>query len=354
MESPDRVAADRLALQQALAERPYAFDFFQALRRLECTHPDKPRIGEARNPKDEPIRFGQEASVSFAPSTVAALEPGHKGFPPRLIFRFFGLFGPNGALPTHLTEYARDRMLNHGDPTFVRFLDLFHHRLISLFYRAWATAQPTVSLDRSDRDRFRGYVGATIGLSLEAMRGRDSVPDSAKLAAAGLLSRHVKNAGGLQAILARFFQATVRVEEYVGHWMELPEECYSRLRCDPGATLGHDAVIGERVWNLQTKFRIVIGPLSLERYERLLPSGRSFRALMDWVRNYLGFEMKWDCRLILKQDEVPPLLLGYTGRLGWTTWLGVRLGGTDADDLVLSGSNRPRRYTEMEQAGAAA
>ena len=59
--------------------------------------------------------------------------------------------------------------------------------------------------------------------------------------------------------------------------------------------------------------------------------------LVDWIHNYTGLELKWDCRLVLKRDEVPPLLLGYTGRLGWTTWLGTRLADSDADDLVLEG-----------------
>ena len=77
-------------------------------------------------------------------------------------------------MPTHLTEYVRDRARNAGDPTFARFLDVFHHRMASLFYRAWAVAQPVVSLDRDNGDRFSAYVGTTFGLGEPALRKRDT------------------------------------------------------------------------------------------------------------------------------------------------------------------------------------
>ena len=101
--------------------------------------------------------------MAFAPSTLSAFEEQAGGRPPRLEQRFFGLLGPNGPLPLHLTEYARDRLRHHGDRTLVRFLDLFHHRLALLFYRAWAEARPTVQHDRPDEDRFATYVGSLAG-----------------------------------------------------------------------------------------------------------------------------------------------------------------------------------------------
>src|SRR5207249_7642165 len=119
------------------------FDFFQALRRVEGLFADRPKLGKALRPGDEPVRLSQEASVAFAPSTLSAFEV-NDGRPPRLEQRFFGLLGANGPLPLHITEYARERLLHNGDATLVRFLDLFHHRMTLLFYRAWAAARPTV------------------------------------------------------------------------------------------------------------------------------------------------------------------------------------------------------------------
>jgi type VI secretion system protein ImpH len=332
--------ADAVALFAALAEAPYRFDFYQTLRRLECLYADKPRWGKALRPIDEPVRLGQDPDLSFAPAPLASFEHGHDGQPPRLQVRLFGLLGPNGPLPLHLTEYARDRLRNAGDPTFSRFLDLFHHRFLALFYRAWAQAQPHVSRDRHGEDRFTVYVGAFAGLSPAPFRDRDAVPDLAKFFHVSSLVRHVRNAEGLAAILEDFFSVPVRIEEFVGHWMVLSDRERTRLGRE-GATLGAGAVAGSSIWDRQNKFRICLGPLTFAQYEGFLPlssaSGgtRLLDKLVDWVRLYFCFELDWDVRLCLKHDEVRPLKLSAGGRLGWTTWVGRRRAGADADDLCL-------------------
>ena len=37
-----RESADRLAFLRALEQKPYAYDFYQTLRRIECLFADKP------------------------------------------------------------------------------------------------------------------------------------------------------------------------------------------------------------------------------------------------------------------------------------------------------------------------
>ena len=252
---------------------------------------------------------------------------------------FFGLFGPDGPLPLHLTEYARDRRRNHRDPTFQRFADIFHHRALSLFYRAWADVRPTVSFDRPEQDRFGLYVGALIGLGMDSLRDRDAMPDLTKLHFAGHLALQTRHAEGLADILSAFFAMPVRVQSFIGAWLTLPPA--DRTRLGEGrrtAALGQTALLGGRVWSRQHKFRIVIGPLSLAEYERLLPGGGSFHRLVPIVRNYAGDTMVWDVNLILRREEVPPTRLGGFGRLGWTTWLKPRRTETDAADLFLDAS----------------
>src|SRR5262245_57702797 len=238
-------APDPLTFLGAAAEKPYAYDFFQMLRRIECLYPGEPRLGQALRPADEPVRLGQEPSLAFAPATLTALRQREDGRPPRLEVAFFGLFGPHGPLPLHLTEYARERLLHHDDATFARFADLFHHRLLLLFYRAWAQARPETSLDRPGDDRYSDFVGSLIGIGTRALRERDAAPDAAKLHFAGLLARQVRNADGLAAILSGYLRREVRVEQFVGAWLALPESERSRagggLR---GAALGRNAVLG--------------------------------------------------------------------------------------------------------------
>ncbi len=311
-------------------------NFFRLLRELEARHRDAPRLGRSARPAEDRVRLGQDASVDFAPAMLAGTVPGVEGAPDRVSVLFFGLFGPNGPLPLHLTEYARDRQRNERDPTLVRFADLFHHRALSLLYRAWADVRPTVSFDRPEQDRFATYVGALAGLGMTALRDRDAMPDRAKLHFAGLLANQTRHAEGLAALLAFFFTVPVRVECFVGAWLPLGAADWTGLGGGgEAACLGGGALLGKRVWSRQHKFRLVIGPLTLAEYERLLPGGASFRTLVPIVRNYAGDVLAWDVRFVLRRAEVPDTRLGRSGRLGWTTWLKPRRAHTDASDLVL-------------------
>jgi len=324
---------DALTFFAALAEAPYLYDFYQTLRRLECLFDRSPLWGEALRPIDEPVRLGQDPDLSFAPASLASFDATGNGVP-RLQVRLFGLFGPNGPLPLHVTEYVRERLRLANDPTLSRFLDIFNHRFLALFYRAWAQAQPHVSRDRPTADRFTVYVGSLLGMAPRASRDRDALPDLAKFFHVGTLIRQARNAEGLRHILQHFFRVPVTIEEFVGHWMVLKAPEQTSLLRD-GAALGSGAVLGSRVWDRQHKFRVHLGPLTLTKYESFLPGGRPLRQLVDWIRMYLCFELDWDVRLMLDRREVPPLMLGRGQRLGWTTWLGHRPMDSDAGDLCL-------------------
>ncbi|MET0388969.1 MAG: type VI secretion system baseplate subunit TssG, partial [Polyangiales bacterium] len=302
------------ALLDALALEPYAFDFYQALRRLECVFRELPRTGEGQRPSDEPIRFAQAPTLMAAPTTVAGFEPATERRPARLLQYFFGLLGPNGALPLHLTDHARQRVHHHRDQTLTRFLDLFHHRLLALFYRAWSSAQPTVQHDRPEQDQFAGYVGALFGIGLPSLRGRDALPDHVKLYYAGLLSGQSRSAAGLKSLVAGVMHMPTALEELVGEWIVIGPEQRWQLGDRPSrhapvlmGRLGQSCVVGSRVWSRQHRFRIVLGPLRREQFRWLLPGGGGLPLLTALVRSYLGDEWRWDVRLVLERAHVRPL-----------------------------------------------
>jgi type VI secretion system protein ImpH len=227
-------------------------------------------------------------------------------------------------------------MYAHGDRTFVRFCDLFHHRFALFFYRAWADTQATASLDRPGDDRFTRYLSSLIHLGDDTLRDRDAVPDHAKIFGAGHLVRETRNAEGLQRLLETYFRTRVEVEQWVGQWLALAREQRTRLGGMRSAEqLGVGAVAGAHVPDVQGRFRLRVGPLSLADYLAHLPGERAFAQLLAWLRNYIGREFAWDARLVLTRNEVPSARLGSSGRLGWTTWLGTRTRDDDADDLVL-------------------
>jgi type VI secretion system protein ImpH len=327
---------DPVDLERELAQGAARMDFFQILRLLENAHPDKPRIGASLRPRDDAVRFGQDPSLAFEPAAVRGFTPAGSEQHARLAVNFIGLLGPNGPLPLHLTEYARDRARNNGDPTLAAFLDVFHHRMVSLFYRSRASAEPAISLDRPELDRFGDYVGSLFGIGSPALQGRDEIGDFAKLHFAGLMANQRRPAAGLVTILRAYFKLPVEIEQFVGHWMKIPLDGQTRIGMqERGNRLGSSAVLGRTVWDCQHKFRLVIGPLGYEDYQRMLPGGASMTRLLAWVRNYAGLVLDWDVRLILKQEQVPRLALGRR-RLGWTTFLSSAPAGCDSDQLLIN------------------
>ncbi|KIC47729.1 type VI secretion system baseplate subunit TssG [Tateyamaria sp. ANG-S1] len=333
MAAEDRSGKDPLTHIARLEDKPETFHILHALRVIEAAHPDAPRIGEARRPREDPVRYGQEAELQFPPSTIADYTPAQGDAPPRLTNRFFGMFGPHGPLPLHLTEYARDRLRNHRDPTLVSFANMLTHRLMTLFFRAWRSGQPAPSFDRGDRDEFESKVAAIGGFHGAHLRRADAFPDVAKRHFAGLLAQGPKNAEGLQSILQAFFNAPVKVEEFIASWLELEPD--DRWQMGQPAVLGRTASIGDRVRSRSSKFRLRIGPLTYDDYQRLLPGGASLARLRAIVRNYAGDALDWDVNLVLRADGVPEAKLGETVRLGQTGWIGSRDTTKDADDLYL-------------------
>jgi type VI secretion system protein ImpH len=331
MAESDRQTTDSLAGE--LASQPHAFNFFQAVRRLEAEYLAWPRVGSSVRLGEDYLRFCQTPSLAFAPSSMESVEQAEGII--RIFVNFLGMFGPNGPLPQHLTDFARDRQRNAHDPTLVRFMDIFHHRMLSFFYRAWATNEKSVDFDRADNARYAVYFGSLFGIGMPSLRDRDSVLDWAKIHYAGRLAAQTRNAEGLEAILGDFFGIPTRIQEFAGYWMKIPQENRCRLGESPETgSLGINAVAGERKYEVQLKFRIRMGPMELVDLQRLIPSGDSFRRLKDWVLIYISQEFFWDLQCVLKAEAVPAIALGQGAMLGWTTWLKSKPFTRDADDPI--------------------
>ena len=350
METGNGSGPDHLTHYAQLLDRPDSYHIFLALRILEAQFPDAPRLGESQRPREETYRLGQEAELAFPTSTIAGMTAPAHGRPGQLINRFFGLFGPQGPLPLHITEYIRDRYRNHRDPTLLSFGNMLTHRLFGLLYRGWSVAHPAPSFDRSLKGRrgrqasdpFAEKVAAISGHKGRAMDNRDAMPDLAKRHFAGHLAAGPRHANGLVSIISVFVRAPVRLQQFVGQWLEL--EPGDRWQLGQRVGLGLGTSIGTRVWSHSAKFRLRIGPMSLPDFQRMMPGSPSLQRLEDIVRNYVGDTLDWDINLVLAKDEVPKAVLGQTTRLGHTSWIGTRTGDSDADDLYLIPVALARRH----------
>ncbi|MFA4914667.1 MAG: type VI secretion system baseplate subunit TssG [Burkholderiaceae bacterium] len=344
----DSVAFDEgcTALWRRLREAPHEHDLYHALRWIDARAGGGALLGRASRPQDEPVRMRQTPALEFAPATLAPARDPRPGRPPEVSIYSFGLFGPNGPLPLHLTEFVREREHHHGDRTLSAFADIFHHRAILLFYRAWADAQGVVGMDRPD-NRFERHVASLVNMGSPSMRGRDSLPDHAKYFMAPHLVRQTRNPEGLVHILQSFFEVPVRLESFVVHWVELePGQCLALGARSRGAGgLGRDSVMGLAVRDAQHRFRLEIGPVSLATYRSFLPGAPRARQLVDWVRHYVGIEFGWEVRLILQREQATGVRLGERSTpLGLSSWLGRReeVDG-DACDLTLDMEARMRQ-----------
>ena len=325
---PDRLAAE-----------PFCFQFFQAVRLLAGSLPARGQVGGVHHPSAEVARFSAHATVAFPASEIQSLTFREDG-PPLMSVNFMGLTGPLGVLPLYYTELVMER-LRARDTALRDFLDIFNHRSISLFYRAWVKYRFPIGREQGESDPFLDVLRSVIGLGTPALAKRQPVADESLLFYAGLLGQQPRSAAALEQILSDYFDVPVEVEQFVGAWFGLDPETQTRFKDSDGLStqLGGGAVIGDEVWDLGSRVRLKIGPLPLDRYLDFLPAGTAFAPLRAITRFFSGDELDFEVQLILKRAEVPACVLGAEGdeapRLGWATWAkSVPLGRDPADTIL--------------------
>lgn len=330
-----------LPLDQNLVEHPYAFDFFQAVRLLGLIVPGRPDAGTTAKPAEEVVRFKARQSLEFPASSIHTLDI--ENDPARMIVAFMGLTGFEGVLPHHYTEHILARA-GSKDFAMAEFLDLFNHRLISLFYRAWEKHQlPAVFQKAAARkekpDAFTRYLFDLIGMGTDGLRDRLSIPDEALLRYAGLFAQYPRSASVLRGILRDHFGVPVEVEQFDGAWRLLASDELCNLDDrDIRNQLGVGAIAGDGIWDPQARFRIRLGPVALSRFVSFLPGGEAVRELEDITRLYVGEVLQFEWQVVLEASEVPWCELGGQGecgaRLGWCAWLKTAEFESDAVDAV--------------------
>ena len=324
----------------ALLERePYLFDFFQAVRLLERFSPERKPVGRFVKPSTEVARFTAHPSLAFPASEIQSIRP-REGQPPLVEVNFMGLTGPLGVLPNAYTELLLER-IRQKDTALRDFLDLFHHRIISLFYQAWEKYRFAIAYERGERDRFSHHLLDLIGLGTPGLQDRQDVADDSLLYYCGLLSMNVRSATALEQILSDYFEVPAVVEQFVGAWYPMDSENQCHLGEETGWSeqLGWGAVAGDEIWDQQSRIRIRLGPLTFAQYQDFLPGQSAWRELRAIARFFAGGEFDIEVQLVLSRAEVPPCELGdateSAPRLGWSTWVKSAAIQRDPDETVL-------------------
>ena len=316
---------ERLAKQRANQS------FFQAVRLL--LRASSTTLGRNLKPSEEAVRLRAEASEAFPASELAGIAIGEKmNGMPTLEASFFGLYGPSGALPHHYTQLVIDR-IRKKDTGLRDFLDIFNHRLLSLFYRAWEKHHFPVAYETAHEAKVPDLVTeclmSLVGFGNNSLRNRLQISDKAWLHYAGLKALSGPRLDALEGMISHHFKIPAAVKSFQGEWLQIPiEEQTSLGSVQLGETknnaMGIDAVAGQRTWAVEHRFRIELGPLRLEQFNRFVPNGDSLLPLAQLVRTYVGPQFDFDVQVTLHLLDVPRTGLGAasSSRLGWNTWLG--------------------------------
>jgi type VI secretion system protein ImpH len=337
-----------------LFESGFRFDFFQAVRLLAHVYPEKQLLGSAARSGEEIVRFTAWPPEIEKLSTVAGFPAsaidiiqrpreamaGKPAVPAKMTVLFFGLTGTQGVLPLHYTDMLLARK-GQKDHALADFLDLFNHRLLSLFYRAWAKYRPAMVYEacaraRRQPDPFTHYLLDFMGLGTDAIRGQLQIPDEHLLPYAGLIAQRPHSASALRAILRDYFAVPVEIEQCLGNWYELSQDdrCYLAPEVERNQ-LGVGAFLGDKVWNQQDRFRICIGPVKLSRFQEFLPNGKTLPKVIELTRFLVGQALAFDVQVILEKEQVPDCQLLDKGdnapRLGWMSWLKTKTQKFSAD-----------------------
>lgn len=327
------------SVNKMLSEEGWRFSFFQIVQLLERYFRPAARVGYQGPASEEIIRFRPLASLSFPVSDVASVEISEDDEnKPRInvTTTFLGLYGTTTPLPIFYTE---EILWSDKENSQVRaFMDIFHHRLLSLFYRCWIKYRYHTQFEKEGKDDFSKRMLGLIGLGTPGHIENAGLSAVRLIRFSGMMSQRSRSASALEGILSDFFDdVPIHIEQCTGRWVTIKQEQRISLGLN-NCILGIDCSVGEKVYGRSGSFRIVLGPVRYETFVSFLPDGERFRILDSIVKLFLKDALDFDIKLLLSGGEIPGLKLisdsqtklgqrklgqtklGQT-KLGWTCWL---------------------------------
>lgn len=319
-----------------LFAEPWEFDFFQAVRLLELLYPDRTPPGEAHSPEHEVVRFRSVLSQVFAASEVQSLQgPETPAEPATMAVNLSSVGGASGPLPAE----DSDRVIESAwrkDYASRDFLDLFHHRLLSLLVRTRKAHHPSYTARTPFEGPIARYLYAFFGMAPAGLQGRTRVADRSLVFYSGILSQHPRSASGLEQVLGDYFQVQAKTVQLLGQWRTLEPDSWTAIgAAGRNNSLGEGALLGTRVWDQQGRFEVQLGPMNLRGFLDLLPRGTGFEPLCQITRFYTGPDLEFGFRLTLQAADVPETRLGQSW-LGWTSWLKTKPFPSDDSQVRLA------------------
>jgi type VI secretion system protein ImpH len=258
----------------------------------------------------------REGSLVRAVSLRGAQRRGNPdiGIIPRMITietTFLGFLGAQGLLPDPFKLDALESAARK-DFLFGDFLNIFHHRWVSLLYESWQRHYFFIAHERRQEDQ----PFAQALLSIAKLAGPR---DDLFLKYSGLFV--TRSAASLQAMIADYFAVPVKIISFAGRWINLEPDQQTQMGLS-NSNLGTNLQVSDRHWFAQNKFLIEIGPLNYKAYQSWIPGGDARRVLSEILKAYAGLYFDYELKVSLMTNQIPTGGLGNShGALGWNTWL---------------------------------
>ncbi|MFL5348280.1 MAG: type VI secretion system baseplate subunit TssG [Hyalangium sp.] len=329
----------RFRLDAALQFATGDVRFLQLVALLERLTSSAVRVGGDGPPAEEAIRFRHDPSLVFSSGDVSQVrlvprvsEWGEAQGGPKHIFEvvttFLGLTGASSPLPGYMVEEIAQE--DPDRPLRRQFLDLFHHRLLSLLYRALSRYMPEGEATRAGDDVWSRRVLALAGLDTYERGPAVGLSVAQLLRLAPLLATRARTARtlelGLMDVLRNDLgQARITVRQFAGSWVEVESEQRMKLG-KLNSHLGRTSMLGGKLFDRAGKFVIGIAPLDGPTYHRLLPEGDLSQLVREVVTLVVRDPLECALELGVSEDVLGAFRLGpkAPARLGRNTYLGGR------------------------------
>ncbi len=357
MSAQDRQTTSRL--KESILHEAFRFDFFQLVYLLE--HWQRREVSGARDGDEgltaiggqgpmsaEGLRLRPDRGLAFAPADVRWAGPlpakedergelrrfDRDGEVYQIIVHFMGLYGFTTPTPIYFTELINSPDFDSGPLT--ELLDVFNHRLLSFYYRAWQKYRYPYRYEPGARDEVSGHVLSFVGLRGRRVQEQTRLPIPRLIRYVGLLAPRPRPLISLRLMLADYFHLPqIRIKPWILRWTEIAEEQLNSLGAG-NCSLGQDFTVGSQIPDRSGKFRVRLGPISFKEFSSFLPDGEKFRQLSALVHLWAGNRFDFDFEFIIRRQDIPEACMhGASGaRLGWTGWI-TSGGGLDHDPSVI-------------------
>ena len=309
---------------EELQQQPSAFDFYQAVYSLERQFSTEQKrwqgVGRDGFPGKELVRFKAVQHLGFPGQPVTKVTP-RINQPPAVDMHvsFIGLTGPSGVMPQHYSEMVLQR-LKQRDKTMRDFFDLFNHRLVSLYYRAWEKYRFACQYEMAtDNDDSFTQVLSRLSGARHALA----------LYYAGAFSAPQRSAQQLKQLLTDLLQTDIQILPLQGRWLSLAQSEQSALTKRSAtqgqhAALGQSVMLGSRVWDVSSSIKVQI-KVQPQKAELLLPGSYQYSLVQTLLADFLPAALRVRLSLVGQQQDFPTATLSTRHtRLGQSGSLAVR------------------------------